>query len=139
MPPSLGSCPRLTPHLRSLQFGTTPPLPRACSSPAHPGPNRPASLRGPGEGVPLPTSFSPPGLDSLTRPPLHSTAGTGAAKPGSSCLLFRVGWQRPGGPVGRVRVGERRVGSASSWRPSLSCGPAPSEREPSALGEAGHS
>lgn len=130
--------PVLASHLSDRAWNNPAPpqsvlAPRTGSEPAGP----PSGDRG--KGIPFPTSFSPPGLDSPSRPPLHSTAGTGAAKPGSSCLLFRVGWQRPGGPVGRVRVGEPRVGSASSGRPSLSRGPASSEREPSALGEAGHS
>lgn len=37
----------------------------------------------------------PQGPGSPSPPPPHSPAGSGAAEPGSSCLLFRVGWQRP--------------------------------------------
>lgn len=98
------------------------PSPECALPPALPSPaSEPAGLlQG---GVPYPKS-SPRRLGSPTRPPLYSTAGTGAAEPGSSCLLFRVGWQRPGGPVGRVRVGEPRVGPASSGRPSFCCVPA---------------
>lgn len=142
LPPGWGACPCFTPQLRSLQFRATPPLPGVCASPALPSPRIGAGWPpsgGPGRGPPYPRPSRLGELGSPTRPPLHSTAGTGAAEPGSSCLLFRVGWQRPGGPVGRVRVGEPRVGPASSGRPPFSGVPAPSEREPSALGEAGHS
>lgn len=92
-----------------LPFSLEQPHP---SSPGHfapsPGPGAP-SLRESGEGsagplagmpaVPLsgllraPSPPRGPGFPSP--PPPHGTAGTGAAEPGSSCLLFRVGWQRP--------------------------------------------
>lgn len=142
--PLPAGAPVLASHLSSVAFSLEQPRPSPeCALPRlspRPGSEPAGLLQGVREGVPpYPRPSRLGELGSPTRPPLHSTAGTGAAEPGSSCLLFRVGWQRPGGPVGRVRVGEPRVGPASSGRPPFSGVPAPSEREPSALGEAGHS
>lgn len=70
--------------------------------------------------------FRPRGPSSpLPSPHPHGTAGTGAEEPGSSCLLFRVGWQRPtrpGRPARLIRVGEWVRGGwlASSRRLFLS-------------------
>lgn len=139
LPPGFGSCPRLTPQLPSLQFGTTPPLPRACS-PLDPGPSWPALPRGiGGRGYPSPRLSRP--RDWIPLPGPHSTAQRGRGLRSQAPAAFCSAWDGRdlAALLGRVRVGEPRVGSASSGRPSLSRGLAPSEREPSALGEAGHS
>ncbi|XP_043343430.1 vegetative cell wall protein gp1-like [Cervus canadensis] len=59
-------------------LGRAPPPSSRCRPPRSGPPRAPSPPQGPG-------SPSPP----------HGTAGTGAAEPGSSCLLFRVGWRDP--------------------------------------------
>lgn len=68
---------------------------------------------------------------------LHRTAGTGAAEPGSSCLLFRVGWQSPL-PARLIGWGNGCVGPCSPrrsvWKEALPLSPRwAAPREPSAL------
>ena len=151
-PRSLG-LPLLPPEIReplqappsTFKPRTTPRLlPGALCSP--PRARRPFPP-GVGGGIPRPgcrpslsglprVSSLPQGPGSPSPPPPHSPAGTGAAEPGSSCLLFRVGWQRPARRFCRPgRVGDWVRGAASSRRPFLSLpvgrlprSPAPWER-----------
>ncbi|CAI9163128.1 unnamed protein product [Rangifer tarandus platyrhynchus] len=58
--------------------GRAPPASSRCRPPPSGPPRAPSPPQGPGSPSPL-----------------HGTAGTGAAEPGSSCLLFRVGWRDP--------------------------------------------
>lgn len=71
---------------------STFPLDPPC--PSSPGGAPPPSSRCRPPPFGLPRAPSPPqGPGSPFLP--HGTAGTGAAEPGSSCLLFRVGWRDP--------------------------------------------
>lgn len=126
MPPSLGSCPRLTPRLPSLQFGTTPPLPRACSSPGSPR-SEPAGLpQGTGGRGPLTHVFLAPGtgFPYPAPTPQHSGDGGGEARlqlpfvPRGMAETWRPCWASPGGRAARG-VGLFRETLALLWTGSV--------------------